>query len=105
MNILSLKEGFTMVTFISSIIILILGYIFYGKYVERVFEIHPDKQTPAYSKQDNMDFVPMPAWKGWMIQLLNIAGLADFWCSSWCFIWTSSIYLDCCRMYRRWRCT
>lgn len=75
MNILSLKEGFTMVTFISSIIILILGYIFYGKYVERVFEIHPDKQTPAYSKQDNMDFVPMPAWKGWMIQLLNIAGL------------------------------
>ncbi|WP_239704167.1 MULTISPECIES: carbon starvation CstA family protein [unclassified Mammaliicoccus] len=64
-----------MITFISSIIILILGYIFYGKYIERVFEIYPDKETPAYSKQDNMDFVPMPAWKGWMIQLLNIAGL------------------------------
>lgn len=64
-----------MITFISSIIILILGYVFYGKYIERVFEIYPDKETPAYSKQDNMDFVPMPAWKGWMIQLLNIAGL------------------------------
>ena len=64
-----------MITFISSIIILILGYVFYGKYIERVFEIYTDKETPAYSKQDNMDFVPMPAWKGWMIQLLNIAGL------------------------------
>ncbi|HAL09504.1 MAG TPA: carbon starvation protein A [Staphylococcus sp.] len=64
-----------MITFISSIIILILEYVFYGKYIERVFEIYPDKKTPAYCKQDNMDFVPLPAWKGWMIQLLNIAGL------------------------------
>lgn len=64
-----------MITLITSIIILILGYVFYGKYIERVFEIYPQKETPAYSKQDNMDFTPLPAWKGWMIQLLNIAGL------------------------------
>src|SRR5699024_6962186 len=64
-----------MITFISSIIILILGYVFYGIYIVRVFEIYTVKQTPAYSKQDNMDFVPMPAWKGWMIQLLYIVAL------------------------------
>lgn len=64
-----------MVTFIVCIVLLIFGYMFYGKFIERVFEIYPNKETPAYSKQDGMDFVLMPSWKGWMIQLLNIAGL------------------------------
>lgn len=64
-----------MITFVASLLILVLGYVFYGKFVERVFEIYPNKTTPAYSKKDDMDFTPLPAWKGWMIQLLNIAGL------------------------------
>lgn len=64
-----------MVTFIGSIALLILGYMFYAKVVERVFGINPNSKTPAYTKEDGLDYVPMPWWKGWLIQLLNIAGL------------------------------
>jgi carbon starvation protein CstA len=64
-----------MVTFIGSIVLLILGYMFYAKVVERVFGINPNSKTPAYTKEDGLDYVPMPWWKGWLIQLLNIAGL------------------------------
>lgn len=64
-----------MVTFIGSIALLILGYMFYAKVVERIFDINPNSKTPAYTKEDGLDYVPMPWWKGWLIQLLNIAGL------------------------------
>ena len=63
-----------MFSFILSIIALVLGYLFYGKFVERVFGPDPSRPTPAVSKADGVDFVPMPAWKVYMIQFLNIAG-------------------------------
>lgn len=61
-------------TFIGGIVLLILGYIFYGSYIERNFQINPDRLTPAEVLQDGMDFVPMPRWKNCIIELLNIAG-------------------------------
>lgn len=63
-----------MYTFIISMICLILGYVVYGKFVERV--MHPDAQhpTPCYSMQDGIDYTPMPTWKVYLIQFLNIAG-------------------------------
>ena len=62
-----------MITFIISIVALILGYFVYGKFVERVF--HPDDRvTPAVAKNDGIDYVPMKNWKIYMIQFLNIAG-------------------------------
>jgi carbon starvation protein CstA len=64
-----------MLTFIGSIALLIVGYMFYAKVVERIFGINPNSKTPAYTKEDGLDYVPMPWWKGWLIQLLNIAGL------------------------------
>lgn len=64
-----------MITLLISISILVLGYFIYGKLCERIFEIDPDKQTPAYRKGDGVDFVPMPRWKTFLIQFLNIAGL------------------------------
>ncbi|MCQ2608244.1 MAG: carbon starvation protein A [Bacteroidales bacterium] len=63
-----------MITFISAIVALILGYIFYGTLVEKIFGIDKDKETPAYTKQDGVDFSPMPFWKVFLIQFLNIAG-------------------------------
>ncbi|WP_067729947.1 carbon starvation CstA family protein [Oceanobacillus damuensis] len=63
-----------MITFIGSILFLIVGYIIYSKVVERIFGIDDKQKTPAYSKQDGLDFVPMKWWKGSLIQLLNIAG-------------------------------
>ncbi|PYZ96205.1 carbon starvation protein A [Alteribacter lacisalsi] len=64
-----------MATFLLSIVLLIVGYMVYSKVVERIFGINDAKPTPAYTKGDGMDYVPMPWWKGSLIQLLNIAGL------------------------------
>ncbi|KGP73268.1 carbon starvation protein A [Pontibacillus yanchengensis] len=64
-----------MVTFVASILLLILGYVVYGKVVERIFGINDQTSTPAYTYQDGFDYMPMSWWKASLIQLLNIAGL------------------------------
>ena len=63
-----------MVTFIIGIIILFLGYVFYSKYVERIFS-PDDRTTPANSLNDGVDFVPMSKTRNSLIHLLNIAGM------------------------------
>ncbi|MFC4319982.1 carbon starvation CstA family protein [Litchfieldia salsa] len=68
-----------MVTFFGAIILLLCGYVFYSKFVERVFVVNDNTPTPAYAKRDNLDFVPMSWWKGNLIQLLNIAGLGPIY--------------------------
>ncbi|TWT00491.1 carbon starvation protein A [Planomicrobium sp. CPCC 101079] len=68
-----------MITFFAAILLLIFGYIFYSKFVERVFVVDDNTPTPAYTKRDNLDFVPMSWWKGNLIQLLNIAGLGPIY--------------------------
>ena len=62
-----------MITFIISLAVLILGYLFYGRFVERVFG-PDDRVTPAIAKRDNVDFMVLPNWKVYIIQFLNIAG-------------------------------
>ena len=64
-----------MITFICCLILLILGYFIYGKYVESIFSTDKNRTTPAYSLQDGIDYIPLPTWKVFMIQFLNIAGL------------------------------
>ena len=56
-----------------SFAVLIVGYLVYGKVIEKVFA-PDDRMTPAYAKQDGVDHIPMPTWKAFLIQLLNIAG-------------------------------
>ena len=63
-----------MISLILSIAALVLGYLLYGKFVERVFGPDSSRPTPAVSKADGVDFVVMPTWKVFMIQFLNIAG-------------------------------
>ena len=63
-----------MITFITAFVLLVLGYVIYGAFVEKVFGADATRETPAYSKQDGVDFVPMPSWKVFLIQFLNIAG-------------------------------
>ncbi|MTI82286.1 MAG: carbon starvation protein A [Firmicutes bacterium] len=64
-----------MFTFLISIVLLIVGYFTYGKFVERVYGIDEEKQTPAYEKNDGVDYLPIEWKKASLIQLLNIAGL------------------------------
>ncbi|KGK91859.1 carbon starvation protein CstA [Desulfosporosinus sp. HMP52] len=64
-----------MITFLLSFVALILGYMVYGKFVEKVFGINENLETPAYAKTDGVDYVPMDSGRGSLVQLLNIAGL------------------------------
>ena len=64
-----------MVTFSVALALLIIGYIVYGGFVNRVFGPDPKRTTPAVSMNDGVDYMPMPTWKIFMIQFLNIAGL------------------------------
>ena len=64
-----------MVTFVIALIVLVLGYVFYGKFIERLFGADPDREVPALSMADGVDYIAMPTWKAYMIQFLNIAGL------------------------------
>lgn len=63
-----------MVTFITSLLLLVLGYFFYGALVDRVFGADPLRLTPCHTMQDGVDYMPMPTWKVFLIQFLNIAG-------------------------------
>lgn len=63
-----------MLTLLGGIGLLLLGYIFYGAYIEKNFQIEPDRVTPAEALRDGYDFVPMSKSKNSIIELLNIAG-------------------------------
>ena len=64
-----------MISFCIALATLLIGYFVYGKFVERIFGIDPSRKTPAVANPDGVDFVPLPGWKIFMIQFLNIAGL------------------------------
>ena len=63
-----------MITFTICLLALIAGYFIYGRLVERVFG-PDDRKTPALTHADGVDYIPLPTWKIFMIQFLNIAGL------------------------------
>ncbi|SCN24660.1 Carbon starvation protein A [Clostridium sp. N3C] len=63
-----------MVSFILSIVALIVGYFIYSKVVEKAFGADDNIKTPAIRLEDGVDYVVMPAWKIFLIQFLNIAG-------------------------------
>ena len=62
-----------MISFTLSLIALVIGYLLYGRFVERVFA-PDDRMTPAVAKADGLDYIVLPNWKIFMIQFLNIAG-------------------------------
>ena len=63
-----------MITFVTSIFLLILGYLIYGSFVEKNFGVDPERKTPCFTKQDGVDYLPMASWRVYLIQFLNIAG-------------------------------
>ncbi|VAW68888.1 Carbon starvation protein A [hydrothermal vent metagenome] len=64
-----------MITFILSIVLLLLGYFIYGYYVEKVFGADSERVTPAHKCNDGIDFLPLQRGKNLLIQLLNISGI------------------------------
>ena len=64
-----------MLWFLFCVALLLAGYFFYGRFVEKVFGVKESRITPAYSKTDGVDYVPMSKKKVYLVQLLNIAGV------------------------------
>lgn len=64
-----------MTSFLVSLAVLVGGYFVYGAVVERVTGINPQRAVPADTMRDGIDYVPLPVWRVFLIQFLNIAGL------------------------------
>lgn len=64
-----------MISFTLALLLLIGGYFIYGKFVSRIFGQDASRRTPVHTMADGVDYVPLPAWKIFLIQFLNIAGL------------------------------
>ncbi|MBQ5644570.1 MAG: carbon starvation protein A, partial [Bacteroidaceae bacterium] len=64
-----------MITFLICLTALIASYFTYGKYLEKKCDINPSNPVPSKTMYDGVDYIPMPRWKVFLIQLLNIAGL------------------------------
>ena len=87
-----------MISFLISLIALLLGYVFYSRIVERVFG-PDDRPTPAIRKADGIDYIVLPGWRIFMIQFLNIAGtgpifgaIMGMWFGPAAYVW---IVLGC----------
>jgi carbon starvation protein CstA len=82
-----------MLTFLIALTVLLVGYFVYGKIVEKVFN-PDDRSTPAYTKSDGVDYVPMKQkWNVFLIQLLNIAGLGPIYGAILGALFGPSVYI------------
>ena len=63
-----------MIVFISCLVLLVAAYFTYGKYLDKVCKIDAKAEVPSSKLYDGVDYVPMPRWRTFLIQLLNIAG-------------------------------
>ena len=63
-----------MVTFLSCLTVLIASYFLYGKFLDRLTSIDGDAEVPSQRLYDGVDYMPLPRWRIFLIQLLNIAG-------------------------------
>ena len=64
------KEVSGMISFLLCLAILVGGYFVYGKIVDNTFG-PDDRETPAVRINDGVDYVVMPQWKLFLVQLLN----------------------------------
>ena len=64
-----------MITFLICLAALVISYFTYGKYLEKKCDINPSNPVPSKTMYDGVDYLPLPRWKVFLIQLLNIAGL------------------------------
>ena len=81
-----------MISFIVCLLLLITGYLTYGKIVDKTFG-PDDRETPAVRINDGVDYVVMPQWKLFLVQLLNIAGLGPIFGALQGALWGPVVFL------------
>jgi len=80
------------VSFLICLALLIGGYFTYGKVVENTFA-PDDRETPAVKINDGVDYVVLPQWKLFLVQLLNIAGLGPIFGALQGALWGPIVFL------------
>lgn len=63
-----------MITFIICFALLVTAYFTYGRYLEILAEADSNRDTPVKRLEDGVDYISLPRWRIFLIQLLNIAG-------------------------------
>ena len=81
-----------MISFIVCLLLLIGGYFVYGKIVANTFG-PDDRETPAVRLNDGVDYVVLPQWKLFLVQLLNIAGLGPIFGALSGALWGPVVFL------------
>jgi carbon starvation protein CstA len=54
--------------------VLIASYFLYGRFLDKLTSIDGDAEMPSQRLYDGVDYMPLPRWRIFLIQLLNIAG-------------------------------
>ena len=63
-----------MITFFICLTLLVAAYFIYGRALEKVVDIDASAPVPSKTHYDGVDYMPLPRWRIFLIQLLNIAG-------------------------------
>ena len=82
-----------MFAFVGGLLLLLGGYVVYGRLTESAIVPEPDRPTPAYALADGVDFVAMSTWRVYLVQLLNIAGLGPVFGPILGALWGPQVYL------------
>lgn len=81
-----------MISFVVCLVVLVVGYFIYGRFVDNVLG-PDDRDTPAVTINDGVDYVVMPQWKLFLVELLNIAGLGPIFGAMQGALWGPIVFL------------
>ena len=81
-----------MLSFLICLVLILASYFTYGKIVDNTFA-PDDRETPAVAINDGVDYVVLPAWKLFLVQLLNIAGLGPIFGAMQGALWGPIVFL------------
>jgi len=81
-----------MLSFLICLALLVASYFTYGRIVDNTFA-PDDRETPAVAINDGVDYVVLPAWKLFLVQLLNIAGLGPIFGAMQGALWGPIVFL------------
>jgi carbon starvation protein CstA len=82
-----------MVAFVCGLLLLVVGYFFYGRLTQSAVRPDPDRITPAVARADGVDYVAMSTWRVYLVQLLNIAGLGPVFGPILGALWGPQVFL------------
>ena len=96
--------------FLFCALLLVAGYAVYGRLAERVYGVSHSMTMPCEQRADGVDYVRMPTWRVFLVQLLNIAGLGPVFGAlagclygpwRWCGLWWDVSSWGLCMIF--WR--